>query len=316
MIWYDDIIGGNFEKPKSGDDISGDSTYCSFIPIDDLTSSSTSSSLVSSLSCTPLMFRPLSSPSSITKMTTLRESADCIQLINDRSHEWLAIGGHQRYQPLSTVECFDSKTQQWCHDSTLVAPLEGAAVAIDPTNGRVYRFGGLDLKGYPVTICDWYDPATRVWTLLSSTLNAPRDQPAAIYAPHLNGFIIIGGVDGCNKDNAQHRASAEFYSPANDTFIYLPQFCAPDLVCRHSLQFIDNRILVMIPIVKYDTKNGGIGYMMDISVYDTIERLISSLSSSQLQVQSLSLGVPIIWTPLPPLTNNNIELMRSMILAT
>lgn len=263
----------------------------------------------------------------VSKMITSRENAVCIQLSGARRHQCLVIGGNDSFRNLSSVECFDMKTQKWSLDSTLPAARAFPTVAIDPTTGPVYQFGGMIGSEF-VTTCDWYNPLTRAWTVLSSKMNIGRAGAAAIYIPHMKGFIIIGGVSSSDNPNfTPPFTSAEFYSPATNTFIFLPNFSPSNM--NHSLQLIDQRILVLTSLYILENHHAA-GYMMDITKYDTIKQLISSLpfsstttsaplpwplSSYASSAATVAVVPSLVWSSLPPFNHHHtMAVMRSMIL--
>uniref|UniRef100_A0A8D1XC66 BTB domain-containing protein n=1 Tax=Sus scrofa TaxID=9823 RepID=A0A8D1XC66_PIG len=81
-----------------------------------------------------------------------------------------AVGGHDGWSYLNTVERYDPKTDTW----TMVAPLSMPrdAVGVCLLGDRLYAVGGYDGQTYLNTM-ESYDPQTNEWTQMAS-LNIGR----------------------------------------------------------------------------------------------------------------------------------------------
>jgi len=93
------------------------------------------------------------------------------------------------------------------------APLEGAALAWDPSNGEFQMFGGCA----PCSDTVWeFDPVSEEWSELPASANAPAPVAGAswTYDPTLGADLVYGGSDGTTAENG----TAIFY-PGNDTWV-------------------------------------------------------------------------------------------------
>jgi hypothetical protein len=135
-------------------------------------------------------------------MMTMRTGAQYIPLTGTRSSQVLAIGNMERRHDddgsQRRVDVYDSLTNLWSHDSDMVSTIMrpiayGGAIAIDSDTLILYQFGGVDARdSETISRIQCYNPATKVWSLLTSTLNQPRESAVAIYIPQYRGFIIAG----------------------------------------------------------------------------------------------------------------------------
>lgn len=180
-------------------------------------------------------------------MITPRFDAVSIQLTGVRSHHILVIGGHNNAtrQYLVSVECYDTLMMTWSLDSHMVEICNSSAAAVDPTNGYVYLFGGYSSAGPwgDKNGCQVYDPTTRVWTRLTSTLS-PRQWAAAVFIPHWNGFIIGGGRTTYGATN-----SLEFYSPSTNMFTPLDLIRIWSLPCDlydHTFHWLPTHQILLV----------------------------------------------------------------------
>jgi hypothetical protein len=93
------------------------------------------------------------------------------------------------------------------------APLEGAALAWDPSNGEFQMFGGCA----PCTNTVWeFDPLSDKWSELVAPSNAPTPVSGAswTYDPSLGTDLLFGGTDGTAGENE----TAIFY-PGNNSWV-------------------------------------------------------------------------------------------------
>jgi len=93
------------------------------------------------------------------------------------------------------------------------APLEGAALAWDPSNGEFQMFGGCT----PCSNTVWeFDPLSDKWSELAPPPNAPTPVSGAswTYDLSLGADLLFGGTDGTAAENE----TAIFY-PGNDTWV-------------------------------------------------------------------------------------------------
>lgn len=95
----------------------------------------------------------------------------------------------------SSMECYNSATQQWTTRASMNFPRFGAGSAVAP-DGKWYVFGGINSLLQNVTLTEVYDPARNTWTVLDSRFSVRRPGRAwALGAFANNGLWIFGGEE-------------------------------------------------------------------------------------------------------------------------
>uniref|UniRef100_A0A6I8NCZ2 Kelch like family member 2 n=1 Tax=Ornithorhynchus anatinus TaxID=9258 RepID=A0A6I8NCZ2_ORNAN len=118
-----------------------------------------------------------------------------------------AVGGYDgaSRQCLSTVECYNSGTNEWTYIAEMSTRRSGAGVGV--LNNLLYAVGGHDGPLVRKSV-EVYDPAGNSWRQVADMNMCRRN--AGVCA--VNGLLyVVGGDDGsCNL------ASVEYYNPTTD----------------------------------------------------------------------------------------------------
>lgn len=107
----------------------------------------------------------------------------------------LVVGGVDRSgQPLASAEVFDPTTGVWKRTGAMAtARHEHSATLLD--DGRVVVVGGSAMASSSVALksCEVYNPASGVWSALSSMPTAWRQHLAIFYKPYDQYIVVVGG---------------------------------------------------------------------------------------------------------------------------
>jgi len=139
-----------------------------------------------------------------------------------------AVGGEdQRGKPLSSMETFDARQDEWLAARPMPAVRQWPGATAGPcrlatSRTCIYVIGGLDVRGNAVTSVMIYDPSTAAWSLVAP-LPSPRFYTGAATAP-CRGAVqrnCIYAIAGSNA-NSVPVSSAEMYDPSLNRWTALP----------------------------------------------------------------------------------------------
>ncbi|KAK7878307.1 hypothetical protein WMY93_031126 [Mugilogobius chulae] len=129
--------------------------------------------------------------------------------------EWTPVrcGGFDGSTGLSTVEAYNSKTDEWFH--VLPMSTRRSSVGVGVVNGILYAVGGYDgATRQCLSTVEAYNPKSNTWSYIAEM--GTRRSGAGVCAVN-NLLYVVGGDDGsCNL------ASVEFYNPGTDKWTLLP----------------------------------------------------------------------------------------------
>lgn len=146
---------------------------------------------------------PASSP------TQRRSAGFAEQVVGTNAKLWI-FGGYAAAGDKSDLWYYDTQTQNWV-SATQTNPPSGHdrhALGWDPLHQRLVMVGGVKQSGFsfPVTNEVWvYDPSTNAWTQLVNSLPAPaaRADPAMVWDPSSNHFLVFGGSASASNTNTK-----------------------------------------------------------------------------------------------------------------
>lgn len=124
-----------------------------------------------------------------------------------------AVGGHDGWSYLSSVERWDPLTRQW----TFVAPMNSqrSTVGVAALHGKLYAVGGRDGSSCLRTV-ECYDPHTNRWTLVAPMSKRRGGVGVAVAHGYLYAF---GGHDApASNPSASRFDCVERYDPTTDTW--------------------------------------------------------------------------------------------------
>jgi hypothetical protein len=126
----------------------------------------------------------------------------------------LVAGGNDEGGELASCELYNPATGTWTTTGSLNNAREGHTATLLP-NGLVLVVAGVYLyngSGFPLIICELYNPATGIWTTIAS-LSTARDGHTATLLP--NGLVLVAGGDDYNSV----LASCDLYYSGFEGFI-------------------------------------------------------------------------------------------------
>uniref|UniRef100_A0A8C6WJH8 Kelch-like family member 2 n=1 Tax=Neogobius melanostomus TaxID=47308 RepID=A0A8C6WJH8_9GOBI len=117
------------------------------------------------------------------------------------------------FSGLSTVEAYNSKTDEWFH--VLPMSTRRSSVGVGVVNGILYAVGGYDgATRQCLSTVEAYNPKSNTWSYIAEM--GTRRSGAGVCTVN-NLLYVVGGDDGsCNL------ASVEFYNPSTDKWTLLP----------------------------------------------------------------------------------------------
>ncbi|XP_039755120.1 kelch-like protein 5 [Pararge aegeria] len=165
-----------------------------------------------------------------------------------------AVGGHDGWIYLNSVERWDACSRTW----TIVSPMAGArsTCGVASLRGRLYAVGGRD-GGACLRSVECYDPATNHWTNCAPMTR--RRGGVSVCAA--NGYLYaLGGHEAPANTVGGRLACVERYDPANDSWVLLARLSYGRDAIGSCL--LGDRI---VAVGGYD----GVQYLCVVEVYDS-----------------------------------------------
>ncbi|XP_037969431.2 kelch-like protein 5 isoform X1 [Plutella xylostella] len=191
--------------------------------------------------------------STLAPMNTHRHGLGVAVLGDAPNSPIYAVGGHDGWIYLNSVERWDACTRTW----TLVAPMAGArsTCGVAALGGRLYAAGGRD-GGACLRSVECYDPATNHWTPCAPMTR--RRGGVSVCAA--GGYLYaLGGHEAPANAAGGRLACIERYDPATDSWLLLARLsCARDAI---GSCLLGDRI---VAVGGYD----GVQYLCIVEIYD------------------------------------------------
>ncbi|KAG8517534.1 Kelch-like protein 1, partial [Galemys pyrenaicus] len=133
-----------------------------------------------------------------------------------------AVGGHDGWSYLNTVERWDPQSQQW----TFVASMSIArsTVGVAALNGKLYSVGGRDGSSC-LSSMEYYDPHTNKWNMCAPMCK----RRGGVGVATCDGFLYaVGGHDAPASNHCSRLLDyVERYDPKTDTWTMVAPLSMP-----------------------------------------------------------------------------------------
>ncbi|XP_034829155.1 kelch-like protein 5 [Maniola hyperantus] len=192
--------------------------------------------------------------STLAPMNTHRHGLGVAVLGDGPNSPIYAVGGHDGWIYLNSVERWDACSRTW----TIVSPMAGArsTCGVAALRGRLYAVGGRD-GGACLRSVECYDPATNHWTNCAPMTR--RRGGVSVCAA--GGFLYaLGGHEAPANTVGGRLACVERYDPAGDAWVLLARLSYGRDAIGSCL--LGDRI---VAVGGYD----GVQYLCVVEVYDS-----------------------------------------------
>ena len=105
-----------------------------------------------------------------------------------------ALGGHNGFERVKTVERYTPSTNQWEEVADMIQVRSDFGVAVH--EGSIWAIGGFDGNSVLDSI-EVFNPTEGVWKLVSSALQSPRSGLCVVSM--LGRILVLGGYDGTER---------------------------------------------------------------------------------------------------------------------
>ncbi|XP_060247502.1 kelch-like protein 1 isoform X2 [Meriones unguiculatus] len=133
-----------------------------------------------------------------------------------------AVGGHDGWSYLNTVERWDPQSQQWTYVASM--SIARSTVGVAALNGKLYSVGGRDGSSC-LSSMEYYDPHTNKWSMCAPMCK----RRGGVGVATCDGFLYaVGGHDAPASNHCSRLLDyVERYDPKTDTWTMVAPLSMP-----------------------------------------------------------------------------------------